>query len=414
MLSSMILPAIVSHGAEATAIRRSTQAFDFIVVGAGMAGASVAAALASRARVALLEAEPQPGFHATARSAALFAPNYGSPIFRALTRASAAFLHAPPENFSAHPLLRPRGALYLARADQTPQLDSLLQAMRASNSVVEVLAPAAARTKAPCLRPGYLTAALYEPAVQDIDVAALLQGFLRQGKALGVRLHVAARCSVPERRGEGWLVRMEHEKLCAPVLINAAGAWADELAARCGARPLGLRPLRRTAALIDAPDGVAVGPWPAVFDIDEEFYFKPDASRLLVSPADEEPSSPGAVYADDLTVALAIERIERVLDFEVRRVSHSWAGLRTFAPDREPVIGYDARVPGLFWCAGQGGYGIQSAAACAQLAAALARGEAVPTAVAAEGVSAQAVAPARFSAEVPEEFAASTNARSKT
>ena len=409
----MILRAIVSHGAEATAIRGSTQAFDFIVVGAGMAGASVAAALASTAHIALIEAEPQPGFHATARSAALFAPNYGSPFFRALTRASAAFLHAPPENFSAHPLLHPRGALYLARAGQEPQLDSLLQSMRTTNTVVEVLSPAAARTKVPCLRPGYLAAALYEPAVHDIDVAALLQGFLRQGKALGVQLHVGERCSAPEWRGEAWLVQMEHGTLCAPVLVNAAGAWADELAAGCGAKRLGLRPLRRTAALIDAPEGVAVDAWPAVFDVDEEFYFKPDASRLLVSPADEEPSPPGDVYADDPTVAIGIERIQGALDFEVRRVRHSWAGLRTFAPDREPVIGYDAAVPGLFWCAGQGGYGIQCAAASAQLAAALARGEPVPAAIAAEGVTAHGVSPARFSPGTADDPAASTKARSK-
>ena len=409
----MILRAIVSHGAEATAIRGSTDAFDYIVVGAGMAGASVAAALASTARVALIEAEPQPGFHATARSAALFAPNYGSASFRALTRASAAFLRAPPENFSAHPLLHQRGALYLARADQEPQLDSLLQSMRASNIEVEVLSPAAARTKVPCLRPGYLTAALYEPAVHDIDVAALLQGFLRRGKALGVQLRVGERCSAPQRRSEAWQVQMEHGPLSAPVLVNAAGAWADELAACCGAKRLGLRPLRRTAALIDAPEGVAVDAWPAVFDVDEGFYFKPDASRLLVSPADEEPSPPGDVYADDLTVAIGIERIQGALDFEVRRVRHSWAGLRTFAPDREPVIGYDAAVPGLFWCAGQGGYGIQCAAASAQLAAALARGEPVPAAIAAEGATAHGVSPARFSPGTADVPAASTKARSK-
>ncbi len=397
----MIPLRIVSHGAEATAIRGSTEAVDFIVVGAGMAGASVAAALASRSRVAIIEAESYPGFHATGRSAALFAPNYGSPLFRALTRASAAFLRAPPEDFAAQPLLRPRGALYLARADQQQQLEAILRAIRAANSVVEVLSPGAARTKVPRLRPEYLTAALYEPDVHDIDVAALLQGFLRQAKALGVRLHVGTRCGAPERQGEAWHVQVDHGTLSAPVLVNAAGAWADELASACGGKPLGLRPLRRTAALIDPPEGVTVDDWPAVFDVDEDFYFKPDASRLLVSPADEEPSPPGDVYADDLTVALGVARIEGALDFEVRHVRHSWAGLRTFAPDREPIIGYDATMPGLFWCAGQGGYGIQSSPASAQLAAALARGEAVPTAIATEGVTAEAVSPARFSSSMP-------------
>jgi len=393
IVSGMILPAIVSHGAPTTVIRGTTDVFDFIVVGAGMAGASVAAALAPRARVALIEAERHPGFHATGRSAALFAPNYGSATFRALTRASAAFLHSPPEGFSAQPLLSLRGALYLARADQLQLLEDTLHA---ATGPVERLSAAAALDKVPRLRPSYLAAALYDPNVHDIDVAALLQGFLRQGKAFDVRLYAGERCSTLEWRADVWHLRLNGETLTAPVLVNAAGAWADELAVACGAAPLGLRALRRTAALIDAPAGVAVDAWPAVFDVDEQFYFKPDATRLLVSPAEEEPLPPGDVYADDLMVATGIERIESALDIEVGRVGPSWAGLRTFAPDRNPVIGFDPSTPGLFWCAGQGGYGIQSAPAGAQLAAALARGEPVPPMIAAEGVTAEAVSPARF------------------
>jgi D-arginine dehydrogenase len=374
--------------------------FDFIVVGAGMAGASVAAALASTARVALVEAERHPGYHATARSAALFAPNYGSAIFRALTRASRTFLGSPPEDFAPHPLLHPRGALYLARADQLERLQAAREGMHAAAGRIEMLSVGAALAKVPRLRPGYLAAALYESDVYDIDVAALLQGFLRQGKALGVRLHVGDRCGAPEWRAAAWHLRVNGETLSAPVLVNATGAWADELAIACGAAPLGLQAMRRTAALVDAPADVPVAAWPAVFDVDEQFYFKPDAARLLISPAEEEPHPPGDVYADDLMVATGIERIEAVLDLEVRRVGHSWAGLRTFAPDRNPVIGFDTRVPALLWCAGQGGYGIQSAPACAQLAAALARGEAVPPPIAAEGVTAEAVSPARFASRV--------------
>jgi D-arginine dehydrogenase len=392
----MIVPAIVSHGAATAGIRGSTDVLDFIVVGAGMAGASVAAALASTARVALIEAERHPGFHATGRSAALFAPNYGSATFCALTRASAAFLHSPPESFSPHPLLRARAALYLARADQLERLQAMRREMRAADGRLEMLTVEAALGKVPRLRPGYLAAALYEPDVYDIDVAALLQGYLRRGRTLGVQLHVGDRCSAVQWRAGAWHLRVTGETLSAPVLVNAAGAWADELAIACGAPPLGLRAMRRTAALIDAPEGLTVDAWPVVFDVDEQFYFKPDAGRLLISPAEEEPHPPGDVYADDLMVAVGIERIEAALDLEVRRVGHSWAGLRTFAPDRNPVIGFDTRLPALFWCAGQGGYGIQSAPACAQLAAALARGEAVPPPIAAEGVTAEAVSPARF------------------
>jgi D-arginine dehydrogenase len=370
--------------------------FDFIVVGAGMAGASVAAALAGTARVALIEAEQQPGSHSTARSAALFAPNYGSVLFRALTRASAAFMRSPPQNFCAQPLLQLRGALYLARPEQQERLEATRRAIAASGAAVELLSPQAALARVPLLRPQHLGAALYEPNVYDIDVAALLQGFLRQGKALGVQLHVGARGRAPQRRNGAWHLDVEGATLCAPVLLDAAGAWADAFAASCGVTPLGLQPTRRTAALIDPPAGVSVESWPAVFDIEERFYFKPDATRLLISPADEEPHPPGDVYPDDLMVAVAIERIESALDIEVSRVRHTWAGLRTFAPDRNPVIGFDARVAGFFWCAGQGGYGIQSAPACAQLAAALARGEPVPGEVAAEGVTAEAVSPGRF------------------
>jgi D-arginine dehydrogenase len=395
----MIVTGIVSHAA-AIVIGANTDGFDFIVVGAGMAGASVAAALAPSARVALIETETQPGFHTTGRSAALFVPNYGSPLFRALTRASAAFLRSPPENFSPQPLLQVRGALYLARADQRTRLEAAGREIRAAGAVAEMLSAKQARAKVPRLQMSYLAAALYEPDVHDIDVNALLQGFLRQGRAHGVQLHLGARRSDPVWQGTSWQVRLNGATLAAPVLINAAGAWADELAAACGAAPLGLRPMRRTAAVVDAPEGVTVDSWPAVFDIDERFYFKPDAKRLLISPADEEPHPPGDVYADDLMVALAIERIEAALDFEIRRVTHSWAGLRTFAPDRAPVIGFDARIPGLFWCAGQGGYGIQSAPACAQLAAALARREPIPAALAAEGVTAEAVSPARFVPQV--------------
>jgi D-arginine dehydrogenase len=392
----MIVPAIVSHGAPTADIGESTDVFDFIVVGAGMAGASVAAALASSARVALIEAERHPGFHATGRSAALFAPNYGSATFRALTRASATFLHSPPDGFSPQPLLHARGALHLARADQLERLQTIRGEMRAADGRLQMLSVEATLAKVPRLRPGYLAAALYEPDVYDIDVAALLQGFLRHGNRLGVQLHVGCRCGAPEWRGGAWRLRLNGETLAAPVLVNAAGAWADELGIACGARPLGLRAMRRTAALIDPPAGVKVDAWPVVFDVDEQFYFKPDAARLLISPAEEEAHPPGDVYAEDLMVAVGVERIEAVLDLEVRRVGHSWAGLRTFAPDRDPVIGFDPSVPALFWCAGQGGYGIQSAPAGAQLSAALARGEAVPAAIAAEGVTAEAVAPVRL------------------
>jgi D-arginine dehydrogenase len=369
---------------------------DFLVVGGGMAGVSLAAALAPGARVALVEAEPHPGYHATGRSAALFVPSYGSEIFRALTRASAPFMHSPPEPYFPQPLLRARGALHIARSDQQPRFAATLAELRSSGTRVEVLSPEAARERLPLLRREYAACAAFEPNVDDIDVSALLQGFLKRARALGVRVWVGQRITSPKWRQGAWHLDLDNEPLCARVLVNAAGAWADEVAAACGAAPLGLRPLRRTAALIDPPAGVAVSDWPALFDVDDQFYLKPDAGRLLVSPADEEPLDPCDAWAEDLTVALTIERIQQALDIDVRRVVHNWAGLRTFAPDRDPVVGFDPRVAGLFWCAGQGGCGIQTAPALARLAAALARGEALPSDIAAQGVTAQALSPARF------------------
>ena len=371
--------------------------FDFIVVGAGMAGASLADALATAGPVALLEAEPHPGYHTTGRSAALFAPNYGSPTFTALTRASREFFGAAPAEFFAAPLLRPRGALYLARAAQRARLAAEVATMRAHGAEIEELTPGAARAQLPLLRPGYLAAAALERAVYDIDVEALFQGFLRRGRARGVRLLTNQRLEEPPQRHGGlWQLKAGAEALAAPVVVNAAGAWADQVAALCGAAPLGMQVLRRSAAIIDAPAGVDVSAWPAVFDINEEFYLKPDAGRLLISPADEEPVRAGDAYAEDLAIALAVERIQQALDLEVERVRRSWAGLRTFAPDRDPVIGYDGGVEGFFWCVGQGGYGIQTAPALARLAAALACRTALPAEVVREGVSAASVTPARL------------------
>jgi D-arginine dehydrogenase len=370
--------------------------YDFAVIGAGMAGVSLADALAEHASVALIESEAQPGYHSTGRSAALFAPNYGSTVFCALTRASAPFMHAPPAGFVPHALLRARGALTIARADQQSRLEAMIEEIRSHGSHVSVLAEEATRGLVPLVRQGYVAAAAYEPDVHDIDVAALLQAFLTRARSRGVRTFFAAPIEAPRRSGDSWRLQAGAQTIAAEVLINCAGAWADQLAQSCGAQPLGLRPLRRSAALIDAPPGVAVTAWPAVMDVDEEFYLKPDAGRLLISPGDEEPMAPCDAYADELSIATAIDRIQGALDIEVQRVAHNWAGLRTFAPDRDPVVGFDPRLKNFFWCAGQGGYGIQSAPALSRLAAALARRQDVPADIAAHGITEAAVSPVRF------------------
>jgi D-arginine dehydrogenase len=370
--------------------------FDFVVIGAGMAGASIADALAPVSRVALLESEPHPGYHSTARSAALFAPSYGSPTFTALARASHGFLSAPPSSFFPTPVLHPRGALAIARTDQLTRLHAKLDAMRRSGANIELLSAEAARSLVPSLRAEYLAAAAHESDTRDIDVEVLFRGFLKRGKAAGVQLVTQARLGKPQRRQDTWHVPVGADEISGHVIVNAAGAWADEVATRFGAAPLGLQVLRRSAAIIDPPTGMAVGAWPAVFDIDEQFYLKPDAGRLLVSPEDEEPAVPGDAYPEDLAIAVAIDRIQTALDIDVARVRRSWAGLRTFAPDRNPLIGYDRSVPAFFWCAGHGGYGIQTAPAFSALAAALACGEPIPEQIRAQGVTEDAVTPRRF------------------
>jgi len=369
---------------------------DFINIGGGMAGVSVADALAGSASVALLEAEPELGYHSTARSAALFAPAYGSTAFRILTRASEAFLEAPGAAGFPASTLSPRGALFIARAEQTASLHAEMASVRASGLRIVALTGAEARTRVAALREGYVAEAAFEPGVRDIDVEGLFRGFIRRARAQGVQLHSGVRWHSPSWHEGGWRLQLAGAEIRGRVIINAAGAWADAVAQQFAAAPLGLAVLRRSAAIIDAPPGTDVSAWPAIFDAEDQFYLKPDAGRLLISPADEEAVAPGDAYAEEVAIAVAVERIQAALDLDVRRVHRSWAGLRTFAPDRDPIIGYDPRVPGFFWCAGHGGYGIQSAFGFSRAAAALARQQALPRELADGGLTSAALSPERF------------------
>lgn len=371
--------------------------YDFVVIGAGMAGASIAYELALSGRVCVIEGEATPGLHATGRSAALFAPSYGGREIRILTRASRSFFNSPPQGcFGEHPLLQERGCLYIARSDQHARLGQMTTSIVASGGSAELLDARNAIARVPLLRESYIAEAVSESDVLDIDVDALHQGFLRGARAASAMLVTNSLVAAPQRRAGVWSIELRDGPVRAPVLVNAAGAWADEVAASCGAARLGLQPLRRTAALVDVPAGLDIRDWPAVVDVDEMFYFKPQAGKLLLSPADETPDVPGDVMPDDLDVATGVDRVQAVLDLEVRRVSHRWAGLRTFSPDRVPVAGFDPRVEGLFWCAGQGGYGIQTAPALARTAAALARREELPRDISSAGLAAADLSPLRF------------------
>jgi D-arginine dehydrogenase len=370
--------------------------YDFIVIGGGIAGASVAYELVRDSSVCIIETETRPGFHATGRSAALFAPTYGGREFRAITRASRGFFDNPPAGFSEFPILSQRGCLYIARAEQRGRLGDMIETILASGGHVSLLSKETAISCVPSLRAAYLAEAAFDPHAMDIDVHALHLGFLRAARSAGAVLTTGSSLTGTRRANGLWSVDLPGGPVSAPVLINAAGAWADEVAVSCGARPVGLQALRRTALLVDGPAGVDIRGWPAVIDVDEQFYFKPDAGRLLLSPADETPTAAGDAQPDELDIATAVDRVQAALDIDVRRISHSWAGLRTFAPDRAPVVGFDPRVDGFFWCAGQGGYGIQTAPAMGRTAAALVRRERLPADVAAEGLVAEDLSPHRL------------------
>ncbi|MEO8808218.1 MAG: FAD-binding oxidoreductase [Burkholderiaceae bacterium] len=371
--------------------------FDVAIVGAGIAGASLAYFIAGRRSVLLLERESQPGYHSTGRSAAMFMESYGPPGVRALTRASRAFYEQAPRDFSESPLLAPRGVLYLALQGQDALLRSTHEALGTSSTQLETLSAAEALARVPCLRPALVHGALFERDAQDIDVHALHQGFLRGLRAQGSELRSSAELAGAKHDGSRWELRLvDGETVHAQSVVNAAGAWADEVAARCGAAPVGLEPRRRSAFTFNGPDGADVSGWPAVIGVDESWYFKPDAGRLLGSPANADPTVPHDVVPEELDIALGIHKIEAITTLTIRRPTSTWAGLRSFVRDGELVIGWDDSRPAFFWLAAQGGYGIQSAVGAAELAASLLCGEPLPPALARHGVDPLAMSPHRL------------------
>jgi D-arginine dehydrogenase len=369
--------------------------YDVAIVGSGIAGAGAAYELAGEgARVLLLEREDAHGYHTTGRSAALFIETYGNAAIRGLTRASRAAFEAPPPGFAAAPLLTERGVLHIARADQLAALHALAAEQ---GEAVALMGPEPAAAMFPRLRESYVAAGLYEAGARDIDVDALHQGFLRGARARGAEIRLGCEVTAIAGTAGGLSVSCASgESFQAEVVVNAAGAWADRVAALAGAQGVGLQPMRRTAVVFDAPAGLDLRGAPAVIDVDEQFYFKPEAGRILASPADETPSEPCDAWADELDVAVCIDRVQAAADLPVRRVLRAWAGLRSFVADRSPVIGFDPQAPGFFWLAGQGGYGVQTAPAAARAAAALAGGRGLPDDIQAQGVTAQALSPGRL------------------
>jgi len=381
--------------APSSAMQGSAAAFDVIVLGAGMAGASIAAELAPHRRVLLLEREDQPGRHTTGRSAAMFFESYGNATVRGLTRASRAFLEQPPEGFAEVPLMSPRAALFVAGQEALPRLQAMIDAPDAAPTLCR-LSPAQTLALVPILRPEAVAGGALDDSGCDMEVAAILQGYLRLVRRGGAQVVLGGADVLLQRAGGLWTVDSRVGRFQAPVVVNATGAWADEVARQAGACPVGLQPMRRTAMTIPAPEGHDTRHWPMVIDVDETVYFKPDAGQMLLSPANEDPMDPCDVAPEELDIALAVHRFEELTTVPVKRVAHRWAGLRSFVPDRSPVAGWDPQAEGFFWLAGQGGYGIQMAPALARAAAAMLLGHALPADIAAQGVTPQALSPNRL------------------
>lgn len=350
---------------------------DVIVIGAGIAGASLAYELARHRDVVILECESQPGYHSTGRSAAMLIDTYGTSAVQALTRQSRLFFETPPAGFADTPLLSPRGYLHIGREDQLQILTKAYDAAKTVSPSLQFLNADEVCALAPFVDQGYPGGGLFEPDAMAIDSAALHQGYLRGFARQGGRLINYAVTTHIGMTAKGWEVVTAAGNVEAPVLINAAGAWADQVAVLAGVQTIGLVPKRRTAILLDPPevDGPAFDQWPMVSDIDDAFYAKPEGGALMVSPADETPSPPCDAQPEEMDIAIAVDRFDRLTGQPVRKIRRSWAGLRSFVPDHSPVIGFDPRRSGFFWLAGQGGFGIMTAPGAARLAADLIAGD---------------------------------------
>lgn len=369
---------------------------DIAIIGGGIAGASLAFFLGQGLTVAILEAEEQPGYHATGRSAAEFVLNYNPPEIRALARAAKPFFDQPPDGFADIPLLVPRGGLVIAHEEDRDAFEAQFADLQPRVPGLRRLSVEEAVAKMPFLDPSTFAAAYFDPEYWDIEADQLLQSYLRHARRAGVTLRLKSPVLSARRIDDGWQIETPSGMLQARILVNAAGGFADPVAERCGVVPLGVTPLRRTAILVDLPEGVDALTLPELNDVADSFYFKPDGGRLLVSPADETPCEPGDVQPEEIDIAWAVHHLESHTSIRVKRVAKSWAGMRSFTPDRLPAVGFDPEAPGFFWLVGQGGFGILTSPALGSLGAALIRGDQVPDHIAREGIDAATFAPDRF------------------
>ena len=371
---------------------------DIAIIGAGIAGTAIAAHLALSRKVQLIEMEGQPGYHSTGRSAAVFSEAYGNETVRALTRASRPFFYCPPPGFAPFPLVTPRRVLLTARPGQERALDSFAGLLRETGHI-EHLSVKEALLLCPVLRAENLSGAALSTSPADIDVHQLQHGYLRLFRSRGGVATMGAAILDLESDAQGWRIKTAIGEVRAPIVINAAGAWAGEIGLLAGAKDIGLQPLKRTVCLIEPPVGHDTSAWPMLLNVAEDFYLKPDAGMLLLSPADETLIPPCDAQADELDVAIAVDRLEQATSLDVRRIARKWAGLRSFVADRSPVVGFDGGRRGFFWLAALGGYGIQTAPALSRLAADLVLEKGASTDAGEWGIDLARLSPGRLTSE---------------
>ncbi len=374
---------------------------DCLIIGGGIAGTSLAAHLAPHKKVLILEAEAHAGYHSTGRSAALFSEIYGGDAVRALSRASRAFFEEPGDEFSPTPLTSPRGALFLSTPLSRDALDSFA-VMPDVARATRRLSSTEACVLCPALRQEMIAGAVFEPDSSDIDVHALHQAYIRQARRHGATLLTGHRATAISRANGRWTITANDRTFVAVTVVNAAGAWADQIASMAGVAPIGLVPKRRTVCAVDAPPDASFASWPMVVGADESFYFKPDGRSLLLSPADETPTEPSDVQAEEWDIAVAIDRVQAVTTLDIRHVKRRWAGLRSFVADGAPVAGFAEGSENFFWLAGQGGYGIQTAPALAEFSASIILERDLPPHIAACGLTVRSLSPRRLEEAPPQ------------
>ena len=366
--------------------------FDIAIIGAGIAGASLAGRIGGRGKTILLEMEERAAYHTTGRSASAYEPNYGTPAMLALTRAGGDFFKSPPQGFTDAPLFVPRGSLFFEGDGQAADTARLLQQSDGLKEITE----AEALTVFPVLRPGYAKRIFKDNGTGDLDVDLIHRGYLKMFRAAGGIVALSSGVSGLERKNGAWIISLPDRKISAAIVVNTAGAWGDVVGKMAGAKPVGLVPKRRSIAVVPPPPGMATDHWPMVTDVGETWYSKPQSGKLLVSSADATPVEPHDAYADDMAIAEGIERMMNATTIDVERVEHTWGGLRSFVDDKVAVAGFDPVVQNFFWLVGQGGYGIQTSPALSETAAALLLGEAIPQRILDFGLNPAALSPQRF------------------